>query len=164
SHVAAALDDLLGRPTGAIVQPMGVHLALFADETGPPPPHPFPEGYAIFVGRFVEKKGLRYLLDAMPSIRARHPGLGLVLVGYGELETEVRAQIASLGLEDAVHLTGKIPHRELIPWLRHARLAVVPSIVDRNGETDGMPTVVSEAMAAGLPVVGCAVDGIPDVI
>ena len=63
-----------------------------------------------------------------------------------------------------MRFVGRKGHAEIGRYLRGCRVAVVPSIVDRHGETEGMPTVVIEAMAAGARVVGSAVDGIPDVI
>lgn len=165
SHVSQTLDRLVGRPVGAILQPMGAHLELFRN--GPshaPPGLRFRHGFLTFCGRFSEKKGVVYLLRAMPKVLEHHPRMGLVLIGYGPLEEELRREVSRLGLSDSVQFTGPLPHTEIGQYLRAARLAVVPSVVDSSGETDGMPTVVIEAMAAGKPVVGTEVDGIPDVI
>ncbi len=165
SHVRDSLDALLGRPSGAALQPNGVELELFREPGALAPVRsPFAAGYLLFTGRFAEKKGASYLLRALPRVLERHPGLGLVLIGYGALEGELRDEAPRLGVAGAVRFLGRQPHAEIGRWLRGARLAVVPSIVDRYGETEGMPTVVLEAMAAGTRVVGSAVDGIPDVI
>ncbi len=165
SHVRDSLDALAGRASGAALQPNGVRLELFRDASEPGPvASPFEAGYLLFVGRFAEKKGASYLLQALPRVRERHPGLGLVAIGYGALEGELREEAQRLGVAGAVRFLGRQPHAEIGRWLRGARLAVVPSIVDRWGETEGMPTVVIEAMAAGTRVVGSAVDGIPDLI
>ncbi|MCP4658563.1 MAG: glycosyltransferase family 4 protein [bacterium] len=165
SHVSEHLDRLLGYPAGAAIQPMGAHLGVFRD--GPrlaAAEIPFADGYLLFVGRFNEKKGTVYLLRALPGVLARHPGLGLVLVGYGPDEDSLRRETVRLGIEDSVVFAGARPHREIGRYLRSCRLAVVPSIIDRHGETEGMPTVVIEAMSAGTRVVASAVDGIPDVV
>jgi glycosyltransferase involved in cell wall biosynthesis len=164
SHVRDALDRLLGHPSGARIEPMGASLALWQGAAAVPPDLSLPREYLIFVGRFAEKKGVEYLLRAMPRVRERHPGLGLLLVGYGALERELREQARALDLSDAVVFAGKRSHAEIVACLRGARAAVVPSIVDRYGETEGMPTVVAEALAAGQRVVATAVDGIPDLI
>lgn len=164
SDVRDHLDRLLGRPSGARLQPMGVNLRSFAEGGGQPPEHPFEDGYLLFLGRFTEKKGIKYLLRAMPQILEHHPRLGLLLIGYGILEDELRRETRRLGLEDSVRFAGAMQHDAIGAALRAARLVVVPSVVDQNGETDGMPTVVVEAMASGTQVVGTAVDGIPDVI
>jgi glycosyltransferase involved in cell wall biosynthesis len=165
SHVAERLDRLLGYPAGAVIQPMGAHLELF--QSAPPLAEgevPFSDGYLLFFGRFSEKKGVVYLLRALPRILERRPGLGLVVIGYGALEEELRAEASRLGVAAATLFAGRRPHAEIASYLRSCRLAVVPSIVDSNGDTEGMPTVVVEAMSAGVRVVASAVDGIPDVV
>lgn len=165
SHVAGRLDDLLGYPSGAVIQPMGAHLELFRDA----PPlaeneQPFPDGFLLFFGRFSEKKGVVYLLRALPRILERHGGLGLVLIGYGALEEELHTEASRLGVASSVRFAGRRSHAEIARYLRSCRLAVVPSIIDSNGDTEGMPTVVIEALSAGVRVVASAVDGIPDVV
>jgi glycosyltransferase involved in cell wall biosynthesis len=159
SHVRASLDRLLGRPSGAALEPMGVELARFA--VGPSPVAG--EGL-VFVGRLVEKKGVVHLLRALPAVLARRPAARLTLVGDGPLRAGLEAEARALGVGAAVRFAGQQPHVEVARHLGASRVAVVPSVIDRWGETDGMPTVVLEAMAAGLPVVGSDVDGIPDVI
>ena len=165
SHVRDTLDRLLGRPSGAVLRPMGVDTALFGrGGSGEPVKPPFEDGYALFFGRFSEKKGTEYLLRAMPLVLERRPGLGLVLIGYGALEEDLRRLAAELKINGRVRFLGRRPHEEIVRYLHGCRLAAVPSIIDSAGETEGMPTVVVEAMAAGARVVGSAVDGIPDVI
>jgi glycosyltransferase involved in cell wall biosynthesis len=162
SHVRDTLDRLLGKSSQAILQPMGAHVDLFA--SAEPVPSPFPNGFLLYFGRFAEKKGVSYLLQAMPAILARRPGMGLVLIGYGTLENALRDEARQLGIESRVQFAGRLNHDQIVGYLHACKLAVVPSIIDSRGETEGMPTVVIEAMAAGVPVVGSDVDGIPDVI
>ncbi len=78
SKVRDQLDDLLGWPSRAVVQPMGVHTDLFRNANLEPEVSPFPEGYLLFFGRFSEKKGVTYLLNAMPKVLKHHPGIGLI--------------------------------------------------------------------------------------
>jgi glycosyltransferase involved in cell wall biosynthesis len=164
SHVRDSLDELIDRDSGAQLQPNGVSIELFREASQRPAASPFPDGYLLFFGRLAEKKGVTYLLQAMPRVLERHPGLGLVVIGYGPLEEELRAEAQSLGIAGAVEFAGRKSHAEIGSQLAGSRLAVVPSIIDSHGETEGMPTVVIEAMASGTRVVGSAVDGIPDVI
>lgn len=167
SHVRDTLDRLLGRPSGAVLQPMGVHTERFRQVGGATPvpeAAEFPDGYLVTVGRLVEKKGTRYLIEALPRLLERRPGLGLVVVGGGPLLGDLRERAAALGVAGAVRFVGARPHGDVVRYLRDARVAVVPSIIDSHGETEGMPTTVVEALAAGKPVVGSRVDGIPDVI
>ncbi|MEX2288082.1 MAG: glycosyltransferase [Planctomycetaceae bacterium] len=169
SHVRDCLDELLGFPSNAQLQPMGVHLELFrrpqnADATAKRFAADFLDGYVLFVGRFVEKKGTAYLIRALPHVLQQIPHLGLVLVGSGAEENNLRREVETLGLERLVRFVGRQTHGEIVELLRDCRVAVVPSIIDSRGETEGMPTVVIEAMSAGVRVVGSAVDGIPDII
>ncbi|MCH8878654.1 MAG: glycosyltransferase [Planctomycetes bacterium] len=165
SHVRDSLDRLLGYPSEAVLQPNGVQIDLFGGNGNVRPIEtPFRDGHLLFFGRFSEKKGVTYLLRAMPKILERHPGIGLVLIGYGALEGELRSEVSRLAIGQSVKFVGRQPHTEIVRYLRGCRAAMVPSIIDRYGETEGMPTVVLEAMAAGTKVIGSAVDGIPDVI
>ncbi|MCH2173229.1 glycosyltransferase [Myxococcota bacterium] len=165
THVRDSLDALLGRPSGATLQPMGAGVRSFRE--GPVEAslgERFPQGYLLFLGRFSEKKGTVYLLRALPRVLQEYPGIGLVLIGYGVLEAPLRSEAAALGIEDSVVFAGRKTHEEIGGYLRGSRVAVVPSIVDSRGETEGMPTVVVEALASGARVVGSRVNGIPDVI
>jgi glycosyltransferase involved in cell wall biosynthesis len=144
---------------------MGATVSLFREGAGEPSAEArFPAGYLLFIGRLSEKKGTIYAIRALPRLLERHPELGLVIIGYGELEDELRAEVKHLGVEPFVVFAGRKTHEEIGRYLRSCRVAVVPSIVDSRGETEGMPTVVVEALASGTRVVGSRVDGIPDVI
>jgi len=163
SNVRDHLDAVLGRPSGAILQPVGVHVERF-QATAPPVQTRFQDGYLLFVGRLVAVKGVDVLLRALPHVRARHPGLGLVVAGYGPQEMALRRLAAELGLEGAVEFTGRLSHDEVAARLQQCRAAVVPSIVREDGRAEGMPTVVLEALAAGARLVASASGGIPDVL
>lgn len=169
SHVRDTLNELVGWDAGARLQPMGVYCDQFRDttETASAPdniPQNFEAGYILFVGRLVEKKGTTFLIQAMRQIAPQFPGLGLMIVGTGPLQNALQSEVGQLGLSDRVYFAGARPHSEIAPLLRGARVVAVPSIMDSRGETEGMPTVVTEAMASGAKVVASAVAGIPDVI
>jgi glycosyltransferase involved in cell wall biosynthesis len=171
SGVRDCLDEVLGFESGAIIQPMGVDTSVFSNrDTSPDHAAPSPagtefeDGFLLFVGRLIEIKGVEYLIRSLPHVLERFPGVGLVIVGDGPERARIEDEIKSLGLERAVRLLGRLPHSEVVRYLHHCRVAVVPSIVDAAGRTEGMPTTVIEAMAAGCRVVGSAVDGIPDII
>jgi glycosyltransferase involved in cell wall biosynthesis len=163
SHVKTSLDALIDRDSGAALRPMGVWTRDFSTSDARAD-LPYPDGYILFVGRLVEKKGVVFLLRALHRVRTEFPNLGLVLIGGGPLERVLRLEVDRLGLQDAVTFTGPMPHQGIVRYLHGCRVACVPSIIDSKGETEGMPTVVIEAMAAGVPVVGSDVDGIPDVL
>ena len=165
SNVREQLDAALGQASGALVQPVGVDVARLRAQPGrPAEPAPFPEGYLLFLGRLREIKGVDQLLRALPIVRERHPGLGLVVVGGGEVEAELRAQAVRCSIDDAVRFLGRQSHHAAISWLRGARVLVVPSVRRDDGRAEGMPSVVLEAMAAGVRLVATATGGIPDVV
>lgn len=163
TSVRDVFDAALGEESCAAIQPMGVDTARFRD-AAPPEEAPFPDGYLLYVGRLQEIKGVGHLLRALPRVRERKPGIGLVVVGYGEQESELRSEAQRLGLADGVHFAGQQPAPEVARWLRGCRVAVVPSQRMPGGRSEGMPTVVLEALAAGAPLVATRTGGIPDVV
>jgi len=115
------------------------------------------------VGRLIPLKGFEYLVDAHAAALASVPELRLVLVGDGDgrraLEERVRAQ----GVSDSVRLVGAAERRDVPSYLGAADVVAVPSI-RYGGYVDGLPNVALEAMAAGKPVVGSRVGGIPELV
>ncbi len=168
SHVRDTLNELVGWDVGARLQPMGVHCAQFREfdpaATQDDFRDRFPAGYILFVGRLVQKKGAIFLIQAMQHVARRFPDLGLVLIGRGPLRPELEREVQRLGLVDRVQFAGAKPHPAVVHSMHAARVVAVPSIIDDSGETEGMPTVVTEALATGAKVVASAVAGIPDVI
>ncbi|TKW65978.1 MAG: glycosyltransferase [Paracoccus denitrificans] len=114
----------------------------------------------MFIGRFVEKKGLPVLLDAAAQLGPDQ--VQFDVYGYGRDEDAVREQADRLGLQN-VAFHGPLDGREpVIDAMRKADFLVVPSVVAANGDTEGFPTVILEAMALGLPVVTSDVSSVPD--
>jgi phosphatidylinositol alpha-1,6-mannosyltransferase len=116
------------------------------------------------VGRFAEKKGFKYLIRAVPLVRQRFPSAELLLVGFGPLERDLRAETLQSGVAGAVHFVGRITHQDLPQYYAAADVFVLPSVVTRSGDTEGLGVVLLEAMAQGIPVVACDVGGIPDIV
>ncbi len=121
-------------------------------------------GNLIAVGRMVPKKGFDVLLEACALLKARNVPFSLSLIGSGPLEEALRAQRASLGLEDSVSMDGALPQEALIDKMGTAQAAVLPCVVTESGDRDGLPTVLLEAMARGLPVVTTTVSGGPEIV
>ena len=114
----------------------------------------------ISIGRFIEKKGLKYLVEAAESLR----DCDIVLFGYGPLERELREEVKLRGLSNVV-FAGTLDHTEALHDAYHAAdLFVLPCVEAQNGDMDGLPTVLLEAMAAGVPVVTTELANIPDLI
>jgi glycosyltransferase involved in cell wall biosynthesis len=87
-----------------------------------------------------------------------------VLVGDGELRAELERRIAREGLSDVVELRGALPHQEIPAVLAGATAMVLPSVTSRDGQMEGIPVALMEAMAAGVPVVSTRLSGIPELV
>jgi len=147
--------------------PMGVDLEVFSKNAIPLDQDSEAEGgerIILFVGRLAEKKGINYLIEAMPTILHHIPEARLVIVGYGPERGRLEGLVGELGLHDKVAFAGEVPNAELVRYYQKAHLLVLPSIVDSRGDTEGLGIVILEAMACGVPVVASNVGGIPDII
>ena len=152
--VSQAMTDELARigasPHKVSVQPMGVDLT---HRFTPTPDLPRSRDEILFVGRLVEKKGLRYLIAAMPAIIARHPSAFLTVVGFGPEESERRAQAKALGIARKVNFLGALAQAELPALYRRAAVFVAPFVRAGSGDQEGLPVTLMEAIACGCPVV-----------
>jgi len=109
------------------------------------------EAVAVFVGRFVEKKGCEYLVRALGRLREQGCAVRGVLVGDGPLRPELERLADQVGAD--VEFTGFLALAEVRKWLGRACVAVVPSVTASDGNSEGLPTVILEAQAMGTPVV-----------
>lgn len=120
--------------------------------------------FVLSVGQLKEKKGLAYLITACRILKEQGYDLECQIVGEGPLRAELEKQIRQFSLEDTVMLCGARPHPEVIEKYRRATLFVLPCVVSANGDRDGIPNVILEAMAMQLPVVSTRHSGIPEVV
>lgn len=136
--------------------PLGIALAapVERDRGGP----------LLFVGRLVDKKGADLALRALAAARLERPSLRLELIGSGPKEAELQALAAELGLESAVRFRGLLAPAEVEAAYERCSGVVLPVRVAADGDRDGLPTVLLEAMARALPVVSMRVIGIPELI
>ncbi|UVI35579.1 glycosyltransferase family 4 protein [Brevibacterium spongiae] len=118
----------------------------------------------LAVGRLVEKKGFAHLLDALARLRADGKDCRLDLVGTGPLEEELRAQSRTLGLDDLVTFHGALTQAEVRQMLTDHDILVAPFVIGSDGNADGLPTVLLEGMATGIPCIAGAVTAVPEVI
>lgn len=118
----------------------------------------------LFVGRFAEKKGLIYLIDAMPRVLARHPDANLTIVGHGPLEGTLKNRVRELRIGHAVRFGGAAANAELPAVYQRAGIVVFPSIVDSRGDTEGFGLVMVEAMGCGCAVIASDLPAIHDSI
>jgi glycosyltransferase involved in cell wall biosynthesis len=118
----------------------------------------------LSVGRLVEKKGFPDLLRACDMLKRAGRQFRCAIYGEGPLERELAAMIDALNLSDTVSLAGSCSQRELIAVLQRADLFALAPFVTADGDRDGIPNVLVEAMACGVPVVSTRAAGIPELV
>ena len=140
----------------------GLDTDYFAPQTDPTSPD-LPT--ILSVGRFVEKKGFAYLVEACAKLKAIGVGFRCVIVGEkGDQSARIAAMVAELGLSDCVLLRGPMTQEELRKMYRQATLFALPCLITEDGDRDGIPNVLAEAMAMGLPAVSTPISGIPELV
>ncbi|TNC50552.1 glycosyltransferase family 4 protein [Rubellimicrobium rubrum] len=130
----------------------GVEPARYGRERTSKPDH------LLFVGRLVAQKGLPILLEALARARAERPSISLTIVGDGRDRPELEKQAESLGLHEAVRFVGYKNQDEVAQLLSESTALVLPSFAE------GVPVVLMEAMATGLPVVATRINGVPELV
>lgn len=118
----------------------------------------------LAIGRLVEKKGFSLLVEAVHRLRERGVEVTAEIAGDGPLAPELRAQIESLGLQEHITLLGPITQAQVTELLGTRDLFVAPFVVGSDGNADGLPTVLLEAMARGLPCVAADVTAVGEVV
>lgn len=112
----------------------------------------------VYVGRLIEAKGLRELIEATDALRQTKPSTKLVIIGEGAFKDQLKQMIQQRNLTAHVQLTGGLLPGEIAKWLNAANLLTLPSW------TEGYPNVLVEALACGCPVVATQVGGIPEIV
>jgi glycosyltransferase involved in cell wall biosynthesis len=118
----------------------------------------------VAVGRLVEKKGFDDLIEACAALAARGRDFGCRIIGAGSLRAALEEQVQRCRLQDRVKLTGPRPQNEVAREIQAAAVLAAPCIVAEDGDRDGLPNVIQEALALGTPVVTTDVTGIPEVV
>lgn len=116
------------------------------------------------LARLTEKKGVRYLIDAMPQILKELPGSKLLIVGSGELEKELKGHVVTLGLSNHVRFTGSVCNNDLPEFYATADIFIGPSIEAKSGDTEGFGLTFVESAMSGCLVIGTKTGGIGDII
>jgi colanic acid/amylovoran biosynthesis glycosyltransferase len=120
--------------------------------------------HVLSVARLVEKKGLEDAIRAVAMLVHRHPRVAYKIVGEGPLRERLGAVIAELGVGAHCELLGPRSHEEVIRLMREADILLAPSVTSRQGDQEGVPVVIMEALALGLPVVSTRHSGIPEIV
>ena len=118
----------------------------------------------LSVGSLVEKKGHRILIEACGLLRERGVKFTCTIIGGGPQERQLRRQVRSLSLQDNVKLLGARSHSEILATYPDHDVFALASIVAKDGDRDGIPVVMMEAGAMGLPIVSTEVSGIPELV
>jgi len=117
----------------------------------------------LTIGRLIEKKGIPYAIKAVAKLKRQGYTLSYDIVGDGKLRLQLEQMIRDLNLEGDVRLLGWQNHEEIVQLLKQSHILVAPSVTS-NGDQEGIPNVLKEAMAMGIPVIGTYHGGIPELI
>jgi colanic acid/amylovoran biosynthesis glycosyltransferase len=156
AHLAAEFPELAGK-----IHRIYNGLDFTRFEFAPPPRN---SRRIISVGRLVEKKGFPVLVEACALLAGRGVKFDCRIVGTGEQEMLIREVIRERGLSRRVQLVGPRPQGEIVTEIRNSAVFAAPCVVGKDGNRDGLPTVLLEAMALGTPCISTDVTGIPEVV
>jgi colanic acid/amylovoran biosynthesis glycosyltransferase len=155
SSDTAAIVGISAEEAQQFVIPMGVDIESIQRSVGERAPEP---GRFLFVGRLVQKKGLDVLIRALAEVSDAH----LVVVGDGPERQDLERLVRELGIFHRVAFVGQQGHSRVAEELRVAHALVVPSRVAPDGDADATPVVMSEGMAAGVPVIASRLGGLSE--
>lgn len=116
------------------------------------------------LGRMVEKKGFHVLVDACAHLKEKGHTFRLEIAGDGPMKEDLARRVWMRNLGDRITFIGALPHDSIPAWLQGLDLFVLPCVKDREGDMDGIPVVLMEAMLTGVPVVSTYLTGIPELI
>lgn len=139
----------------------GIDLSFFTFSASRPPGPPYE---ILSVGRLVPKKGYDTLLEALSILDRASLDFRFTHIGSGEMEPELTDTVRQLNLQQRATMLGTLPHREVVGYYRRAHCFALASKIAPNGDRDGIPNVLVEAMATGVPVVATRVSAIPELV
>jgi len=142
------------------IMPMGVNMEIFCEN----PNIIRSKDEMLFVGRLVEKKGLRYLLSALPKILKKHPTSYLTIIGFGPEAKALKEQAKQLNIEKKVNFLGAVTQDKLVDYYQRAAVFVAPFIEAKSGDQEGLGLVLVEALGCGCPLVVSDIPACNDVI
>jgi len=140
----------------------GINLRLFNGSTSRRQPQP---PYRILsIARLTAKKGIPTVLRALALLRARGLACEYTLIGDGDARDEVLQLAFDLGLQDCCRWKGTLPHEQVVKQIERADLFALGCEIGPDGDRDGIPNVLVESLAMGLPAVGTTVSALPEII
>ncbi|MEO0079787.1 MAG: glycosyltransferase family 4 protein [candidate division WOR-3 bacterium] len=158
THTVRAIQELCNRPVHIV--PYGAEVA---EHPAAEPTGRGPEKQILFVGRLVERKGVRYLIEAAQLLAQQLP-IKVHIVGSGPEGPGLMELTKRLGLEKTVIFHGQVPADELHRHYANCDVFVLPAVIDAKGDTEGLGVVLIEALTYRKPVVASAVGGITDLV
>jgi len=173
--VTASSPDLMQRaqklgaplqPHRAVVIPYGADPSVFRAPAMPRPELRQKLGFGedeqilFCIGRLVYKKGFEYAIKALPQVLLKFPRARLIIAGQGDLHAELEEQVLAACVKKHVTFTGAIQHDKVPEYLAGCDLFLLPSIVDKSGNVDGLPNTLMEALATGVPVIASSIGGV----
>jgi len=119
----------------------------------------------ISVGRLVDQKGYKFLIQACAIIKRKHKiSFSCTIIGEGKNRSELDSMISRFELNDIIFLPGAMDQEQVLKALQSANIFALPCTAEKNGAMDGIPVALMEAMAMGLPVISTNISGIPELI
>ena len=116
------------------------------------------------LGRLVEKKGIDTLIDAASILADSSLDFRIEIAGDGPLLNDLKAQVNAANLDGAISFLGSMPHTDALKWIKTLDAFVLAGKMDQNGDMDGIPVVLMEAMNFGIPVISTKLSGIPELV
>ncbi|WNM60287.1 glycosyltransferase [Candidatus Nitrospira neomarina] len=120
--------------------------------------------HVITIARLIEKKGIPYAIEAVDKIVKSGKSIRYSIIGEGELRGDLEQLIQERDLKEHVRLLGWKSHEEVIRLLQDAHILIAPSVTAKDGDQEGIPNAIKEAMAMGLPVIATQHSGIPELV
>ncbi|MDO8142406.1 MAG: glycosyltransferase [Candidatus Brocadiales bacterium] len=145
-----------------IVHRMGINTSKFCFSTHTPGK----DGKVrlLTIARLIEKKGVQYAVQAVAEALSKYPNIEYSIAGDGPLKITLEGLIERLNIGDNVKLLGWKQQEEIVELLKNADILIAPSIVGENGDEEGIPVVLMEALAQGIPVLSTQHSGIPELV
>lgn len=118
----------------------------------------------LTIARLIEKKGVQYAVQAVADVLKRYSNIEYNIVGDGPVKNTLEDLIEGLNIGNNVKLFGWRQQEEIIELMKHTDILIAPSVVSEDGDEEGIPVVLMEALAQGMPVLSTQHSGIPEVV